>query len=436
MSGSKPGSTYPEGVSHTKILKSRSGSLSAIWSSRDFRLLCSSQILAGLGEWLATMALIALVWERTHSAIVSGIVLAFRIAPAAVLGSVLASLTARFHRKRVLLACTAGRAAVYGVLPLITGIAPVLALALLAEVAAIAYMSARDATLPRLVPEESLPTANAISMGSAYGSMPVGSGLFALMSLFGKANIVLALATAGAMFALATLIVGRINAHSLDASDAERAEQEHVGLRASFAALRAVFRSDPILRRVGIGGTFAATAGGAVITLGLAYVRTTLHAGSGAYSGLLVSFCFGVVTGVVALQRARKILHKLFMVGVGSLGGILVIMALFPSTAIGFFMGFVFGAAFVMTFLGGITILQERLNDSLRSHAFAVAHSGLRVMAVVTGVFAAWVAKMLGDTPHTIGAFHMDGTQIVFAVAGLLPFAAALSMLRPARARI
>jgi hypothetical protein len=273
-------------------------------------------------------------------------------------------------------------------------------------------------------------------MGSAYGSMPVGSGLFALLSLFGRANIVLALAVAGGLFAIATLIVGRINAHSLEGAELDGAElEEHPGLRASFRALRDVFRNDPILRRVGIGGTVAATAGGAVITLGLAYVRTTLHAGSGAYSGLLVSFCAGVVFGVVALQRARKIMHKLFMLGVGALGAILIVMALFPSTAVGFLMGFIFGSAFVMTFLGGITILQERLSDNLRSHAFAVAHSGLRVVAVVTGVFAAWVAKEIGDAPHTVGIFRMDGTQMVFAAAGLLPFIAAISMLRPARSR-
>ncbi len=47
------------------------GSIRALNRSRDFRTLCGSQLLAGLGEWLATLALIALVWEKTHSAIAS-----------------------------------------------------------------------------------------------------------------------------------------------------------------------------------------------------------------------------------------------------------------------------------------------------------------------------------------------------------------------------
>lgn len=382
------------------------------------------------------MALIALVWDRTHSAIVAGLVLGFRLAPAALLGSLLGSFAARFDRKRVLIACTAGRALAYGFLPLVTGIAPVLALALLAEVAAIAYMSARDATLPRLVPAEYLPTANAISMGSAYGAMPIGSGLFALFSLFGTATVPIALATSGSLFAIATLIVGRINASSLGGCVAKNETGERHSARESLAALKVLFKADPILRRVAIGGAVAATVGGTVITLGLAYVRGTLGAGSASYSGLLIAFCFGVVGGVIGLQKARAIMHRLFHVGVGAMGVILVMMALFPSTAVGFAMGAVFGAAFVVTFLGGITIFQERIDEAVRGQAFALAHSGLRLAAVATGVLAAWIAKMIGEAPHTYGFLHLDGTQIVFAFAGLMPFVTAFAMLRkPARAR-
>jgi hypothetical protein len=172
-----------------------------------------------------------------------------------------------------------------------------------------------------------------------------------------------------------------------------------------------------------------------VLTLGLAYVRGTLRAGPGAYGGLLTAFCFGVLVGVVGLQRNRAQLHKLFHLGVGAMGAILLIMALFPSTAVGFGMGFVFGGAFVATFLGGITILQERVHDSLRGRAFALAHSGLRVSAVTLGVLAAWGAKILGSQERVLGTFRMDGTQIVFMAAGLFLLIAATFLLRPATSR-
>src|ERR1051326_6647739 len=94
-------------------------SIRALYRSRNFRTICASQLLAGLGEWLATLALIALVWKKTHSAIASGVVLAFRILPAALLGSWLGSFAERFDRKRVLVACNAGRACVYGALPIV-----------------------------------------------------------------------------------------------------------------------------------------------------------------------------------------------------------------------------------------------------------------------------------------------------------------------------
>ena len=410
-------------------------SLRALNRSRDFRTLCASQALAGLGEWLATLALIALVWEKTHSAIASGVVLAFRILPAALLGSWLGSLVDRLDRKRVLVACNAGRAVVYGALPIVGGLAPVLALALLAEVATIAYMSARDATLPRLVPREHLPMANAISMASAYGAMPIGSGLFALVTWM-KPGIAFPLFLAAAIVGVATVLVGRVNAHIdiVEHTPAGCPEPEKTTFREGVRAIRALLAADPVLKRVAIGAAVAATGGGAVLTLGLAYVRGTLRAGPGAYGGLLTAFCAGVLVGVAGLQRNRQHLHKLFHLGVAAMGGILLVMALFPSTPVGFGMGFVFGGAFVATFLGGITILQERVHDSLRGRAFALAHSGLRVSAVTLGVVAAWGAKLLGSQPRVLGTFRMDGTQIVFMAAGMFLLVAATFLLRPAAA--
>jgi MFS family permease len=421
-----------------KTLESRFRSLISLWNIRDFRRLCGSQVLAGLGEWLATMALIALVWERTHSALISGLVLVLRILPAAVLGSMLGSFVDRFDGKRVLVWCTAARAAVYGALPFVSGIGVVLALALLAEITSIAYTSARDATLPRLVPMENLPTANAVSMGSVYGAMPAGSALFALFTIFGSESIEMALATAGALTAVATLIVGRINAKACAAQRDASCADEPITWRAGLRQLREVMRGDPILRRVAIGGTAAATGGGVVITLGQAYVRGTLHAGPASFSMLLLAFCMGIVAGVVAIHRARAHLPKIFLAGIAAMGAILVLMALVPRTGVGIAMGFVFGAAFVVVFLGGVTILQERIHDSLRGRAFAVAHSGLRVAAVLMGVLAAWGARALGSEARSLGVLALDGTQVMFAFAGLLLSAVAVTMLKsgvlPARA--
>jgi hypothetical protein len=103
-------------------------------------------------------------------------------------------------------------------------------------------------------------------------------------------------------------------------------------------------------------------------------------------------------------------------------------MAIWPSTGVGYAMGFVFGGAFVATFLGGITILQDRVHDAVRGRAFAIAHSALRVGAVAVGLLAAWGAKMLGSG-HVLG--NMDGTQVVLGCAGLTLFVAGAMLVRP-----
>jgi len=404
--------------------------LRALVSAHDFRRLITSQVVGGLGEWLATLALIALVWDRTHSAFASGIVLGFRILPAAVVTGAIGSFVDRFDRRRVLVACTAGRACIYGALPLVGGVAPVLALALVAEIGTLAFAAARDAAVPRLVPAKHLATANAVSMASAFAAMPFGSGLFAglvwIQGAAGYPGVDLALLGAGGLFAVSTLMLGRL------AADCGRREVVAKGgdLRENKISLRAVLKADPILRRVVLGGIVVACCGGSLLTLGLTYVNETLHAGPTAYSALLTTFCAGALTGVVALQRAKGQLHKIFHIGAGSMGAILLAMAVFPSTTVGYVMGFVFGGAFVATFLGGITILQERVDDAVRGRAFALAHSGLRVGAVGVGLLAAWGAKAMGAGRVF---WTMDGTQVMLALAGLMIFSVTAVLVVPRR---
>ncbi len=405
--------------------------LRSLLSARDFRRLVTSQVLGGLAEWLATLALIALVWERTHSAFASGLVLALRIAPAAVVSSFLGLLVDRFDRRRVLVACTAGRAAIYGTLPLVGGVAPVLALALLAEVGTLAFVAARDAAVPRLVPARHLATANAVSMSSAFAAMPVGSGLFAgltwIQGALGYPGVDLALLGAAGMFGASTLMLGRLA--SMASDRAERiADRDAIALPRP--SLRGILAADPILKRVVVGGFVVASAGGSLLTLGIAYVRETLQASPGAYSALLTTFCVGALVGAVAVQRSRANLPRVFHVGALAMGAILLTMAVFPSTAIGMGMAFVFGGAFVSTFLGGITILQDRVEDAVRGRAFALAHSGLRVGAVVVGLLAAWGAKSLGAGRVL---WTMDGTQIMLALAGIVIVTVTAVLVAPRR---
>jgi dTMP kinase len=400
--------------------------LRALFGRKDFRKLCVAQVFGGMGEWLATLALIGLVWDRTHSAFISGIVLASRILPAALIGSLLSAFVDRFDRRKVLIVCTAGRATIYGILPLVGGVAPVLVLALLAEVGTLAYMSARDATLPRLVPEDSLSTANAFSMVSAFGSMPLGSALYALLIWTTGRGQAVPFIAAAAMLYMATLLIGQIASAAGIAVKPLVVPGENEKKTSGRIALRAIVRADPALKKVLIGGAIMACCGGCLITLGLSYVRDTLHASTAAYGGLLTAFCAGAVTGVMALHRARKHMTSVFHLGGGLMGIILLAMAIFPSTVVGFFMAYFFGTAVVAAMLGLITILQQRVHDAVRGRVFALAHSSLRIGAVAVGLLAAWAAKVLGSG-HVF--WTMDGTQVMLAAAGLTMFLAAAWLL-------
>src|SRR5207244_9658646 len=119
----------------------------------------------------------------------------------------------------------------------------------------ICYMSARDAVLPRLVPKEALPTANAVSMASAYGAMPVGSGLFALVTWAqaraGHTGVGLPLFLAAVIVGFATLLVGRVDATACkreQRSNDVGATHEHASFREGIRALRVLLKADPVLK--------------------------------------------------------------------------------------------------------------------------------------------------------------------------------------------
>src|SRR5207248_6918816 len=153
---------------------------------------------------------------------------------------------------KVPISSTFGRATIYGILPLVGGVAPVLALAFVAEVGTLAYRAARDATLPRLVPEESLPTANALSMVTAFGSMPLGwiayTALTMLMTRLGHPGQAVPFVAAAGMLYAATLLIGKIGSAAGVVAKPEPTHAVHGKL--AKGALRAVIAADPVLKKV------------------------------------------------------------------------------------------------------------------------------------------------------------------------------------------
>ena len=91
------------------IQHAKPGTIRAALRYPAFRWLLGGLAVSQLGDWLYNLALIALVYERTHSALWAGITTAARVVPVVALGPLGGAVADRFDRRRVMITCDIAR---------------------------------------------------------------------------------------------------------------------------------------------------------------------------------------------------------------------------------------------------------------------------------------------------------------------------------------
>jgi MFS family permease len=228
-----------------------------------FARLYAAQLTSFAGDWFATVALIGLAYELSGSAAVASLVLVLQTGGFALASPLAGMLADRFDRRLLLVGSDLARVPV--ALAFLLAREPetlwiaFVAVVLLAVAAAV-FEPTSSASLPNLVDDEDLPTANVL-VGSAWGTMlAVGAGLGGIVAAtLGRDAAFL---TNAASFAVSAWLI--------------------LGIRRPLRA-----PPDP-------GGTAAAPGGiGAAIT----FARSTHQVAA----FLLSKTSFGVGTGVIAL---------------------------------------------------------------------------------------------------------------------------------------
>src|ERR1700761_8590030 len=105
---------------------------------RRFALLLLSLAVSACGDWLYNVALLAVVFERTHSASLLALTTAARLVPTVVLGPMGGVLAHRYDRRRLIIASDLARALLMVALAVVavTGLPIILAPAIAAAASA------------------------------------------------------------------------------------------------------------------------------------------------------------------------------------------------------------------------------------------------------------------------------------------------------------
>ncbi|MBA4380423.1 MAG: hypothetical protein C0393_07085, partial [Anaerolinea sp.] len=145
--------------------------------SPAFVVLWLSEALSLIGDRLIMVALVTLVYDRTGSAGAVGLLMLLKAIPALALGGVAGAFTDRWNRKWIMVIANLLQGLLVFWLPLSPGIAIIFAIYLAMSIVNQFFVPARSATIPDLVPPETLMTANSLFAISFVGAMAIGPAI-------------------------------------------------------------------------------------------------------------------------------------------------------------------------------------------------------------------------------------------------------------------
>ena len=288
-----------------------------------FRNLFFATLGSSVGTLLAAVALAIDVKDRTsgspYSSLWVGAVLVVEFLPTIVVGLLLGPLLDRLERRSLMIAADAVRVGVFAALPFATNAETVVLLALVAGLATGFFRPAVYAGIPNLVPDDELPSANALMQTGETASWAVGPLIGG--ALTAAAGPSAAYAINAASFAVSIALIVRIPPHLLQ-SERALSRGHWRDLSDGFgAALRS-----PSMRAVLVAWGIASFALGASNVATIFLAKDTLSSGDVGY-GLLygatgVGLVLGSFSSATLLGRygvARVYGGGLLLMAVGSL---------------------------------------------------------------------------------------------------------------------
>ena len=393
---------------------------------RDLRLVLSAGIISLTGDWILTIGLIYRVYALTGSTVASALTMASSFAPQVLLGAVAGVFADRWDRKRTMIAADLLLAA--GLLPLLlvhdaAQVWIVFAVMFWEGSVQQFFSPAEQAMVPRLVPDDDLVAANAVSGQVSNVSRLVGSALGGILAAAGGI-IAVTLIDAASFLASALLLAlvrttGRTAASSEGGSIRARLAQVGAELRdgLQLSARHAVLRALMIFALVTSVGE------GIMSTLFTPFVEHVLH-GTPQDLGLIVAAqaVGGIVGGIVAAasgHRARA--SRLLSYGAIVFGLVDLAIFLYPLGYVAVWPAIVgmiiVGLPGALTLAGLITLFQRSSEDSYRGRVFG-AVSALEGVTVLVGTLAAgYLSRFVGIVP----VLAVQGAGYV--VAGLVMLA-------------
>ena len=347
-----------------------------------------AQAQGSLGDAAGYVALLLLAYERMGSAWAATALALADFGPAMLIGPALGALIDRRGALRCAIASDVIRAVAFVGLIFVSGVMPMLCLAVLAGVGSALFRPAAGALVPALAADEDLPAANALREMVRDGGQLLGPALAAGLLLVVSPAAVLG-------FNAATFVVSALLLARLRVRPVARAQAAASTPRGN---VRSVLR-DARARTLIVSSAAAALCGGMLNVAELALSQRDLASGGSGLAVLLGAGGVGLVAGSGLGGQGRDALG-LGVLAVGMLGAAVAPALVFAVPAFA-----LIGAGNGIFFVSNRLMLQRSVPEHLHGRAFGLLSSG--------DSWALGCAVVLGG-----GLVSLIGARGTFTVAG------------------
>jgi MFS family permease len=389
------------------------GGLRPLLRETGFRRLAVGQTVSGLGDWMATVALMVLVLELSGSSAAVGGVLVLRLMPALFAGPLVARIVRRWDRRSTMLAMDAARAGIVLAIPLVDALWWVYVCSFFLELAGLVFLPARDAAVPDLARRDSLPLANGVLLASSFGTIPFGALAFGLVSWAAGGGVPAAVFVLdAATFLISYALIARVGLVDRDVGDDAESD----------AHFRDALRL-PVVRSVGPAALVTALGLGTLFSLGVVFVSDVLGASTLEFAVLIALFGVGAAFGVAALNASGRQDVGTVRFCIAAQGVVVAAMSQVPTIWAAFLGAVLFGAATAAGLAAAMSILQAHLGERDRVLAFTAFHvlirAGLALAALGAGLAGDFLGRLdwplLGSLPPARAVLFVSGLLVAGA---------------------
>jgi MFS family permease len=397
----------------SRLVPSGTGQFVSLLHHRGFMRLWGAQAASNIGDWVYSLAVATALSLRGGGPEAFAILLILQVAPSAVVGALGGPLVDRMSRKRLMVGSDILRGVAVASL-LVVGVptrAHLYVVAFFLGLFGALFLPSFQASLPDLVPKESLVAANSVVSTTFHVAVmagPIIGGV--LVARFGST---IAFALNAATFGISALLVGGARLPKVLA--------KHRPTESAVQALRDGYRyivATPLVRGIFVALGLIMLASALKAPMEPLFILRTLGLRPDALGVVGGAWGVGMVLGSLAAPAVarRWVRERLFALSVVLVG--LAVLAASQQTLL--------SPVLLLWFVAGLgngsgtvfyeSLLQERVPEALRGRVLAASEAMLDG-AFLVGVFA---AGLVGERLGVRGAFVCSG--LMFLLAGLVSY--------------